>query len=103
LDYLRAHEAHQSVLVVSPGNDERRELNQAIRKLLVDQGHGANDGHEHAILVRRDLTVAQQRYAGSYREGDVLYLKARAKGIARYSYAQVAAVDRERNALVFAR
>jgi hypothetical protein len=46
------------VLVVSRGNDERREPNDGIRKLLVAQGHVNANGREHAILVNRDLTKA---------------------------------------------
>ena len=42
--YLQAHEAGQTTLVVSPGNDERRALNQAIRDLLVSHGHVASSG-----------------------------------------------------------
>jgi hypothetical protein len=38
-DYLDAYEAGQSCLVVSPANDERRALNQAIRSTLVEHGY----------------------------------------------------------------
>jgi hypothetical protein len=57
LDYLRAHEGGQQTLVISPGNDERQALNEEIRKLLIEKGHVQNRGCDHAILVRRDLTL----------------------------------------------
>ena len=38
-EYVAAHEAGQRVLVVSPANDERRELNKAIRAELIARGH----------------------------------------------------------------
>ena len=45
-EYLAAHEAGERVLVVSPANDERRELNSAIRDLLHSRGHIAQAGRE---------------------------------------------------------
>lgn len=99
LDYLRSHEQGHNTLVVSPGNDERRELNKQIRKLLVDQGQVNADGIDHAILVNRNLTKAQRQHAGAYQEGDVIQFKQGAKGISRDSYLQVAGVDWDNNTL----
>jgi len=99
LDYLRSHEQGHNTLVVSPGNDERRQLNKQIRKLLVEQGQVSANGREHAILVNRDLTKAQRQHAGSYRQADVIQFIKPARGIARGSYLQVAGVDRESNTL----
>ena len=100
-DYLRGHEAGQTTLVVSPGNDERRALNQAIRKLLVEQGHVAAQGRPHGILVRRDLTPAQLRYAQHYQQGEVIHFNRAHKkqGIDRGSYLTIAAVNRAGNSL----
>ncbi len=100
-DYLRGHEAGQKTLVVSPGNDERRALNREIRKLLVEHGHVAPQGREHGILVRRDLTPAQLRYAQNYQEGEVIHFNRAHKkqGIAKDSYLTVAAVKWAGNSL----
>jgi len=38
-----------------PGNDERRNLNDEIRTLLVTRGYVEKEGREHQILMRRDL------------------------------------------------
>ncbi|HTT77893.1 MAG TPA: MobF family relaxase [Candidatus Binataceae bacterium] len=99
--YLQAHESGQTTLVVSPGNDERRALNQAIRDLLVSYGHVASQGREHAILVARDLTQAQMHYARNYTEGDVIHFsRAHPRaGIGKDSYLTVAAVNRTGNTL----
>ena len=43
-DYLHAHEAGQTTLVVSPSNDERRNLNQEISALLVARGQVEKQG-----------------------------------------------------------
>ena len=99
LDYLRAHETGQSVLVISPGNDERRQLNQGIRKLLVEHGQIEKQGQEHAILVNRDLTSAQARHARSYQAGDVLRFTRGAEGVQKGSYLTVAAVDAANDSL----
>jgi conjugative relaxase-like TrwC/TraI family protein len=101
VDYLRGHEAGQATLVVSPGNDERRALNQAIRKLLVEHGHVVAQGRQHDILVRRDLTPAQLRYAQHYQEGEIIHFNRAHKkhGIDKDSYLTIAAVNRAGNSL----
>ena len=43
-DYLRSYQAGQRTLVVSPANEERRELNRTIRELLVERGQVGRDG-----------------------------------------------------------
>src|SRR5262249_37326582 len=74
-EYLQAHEARQRCLVVSPANDERKALNEAIRSALVAHNYVASIGQEHQILIPRDLTPAQVPHARSYHEGDVLYFR----------------------------
>jgi hypothetical protein len=46
-EYLAAHEARQNCLVVSPANEERLAINQAIRQKLVDAGYVQSLGLEH--------------------------------------------------------
>ena len=100
-DYLEAQRAGQRALVVSPANAERRELNRQIRELLIERGHVARAGCEHAILVSADLTRAQRGHARNYQEGDVLRFTRASKklGIAAKAYVRVAAVDRGANLL----
>ena len=74
-EYLQAHEGRQRCLVVSPANDERKAINDAIRSALVAHNYVASIGQEHQILIPRDLTPAELRDARSYREGDVLYFR----------------------------
>src|SRR5262249_43278306 len=94
-DYLDAHEAVQRCLVVSPANDERKALNQAIRSTLVAHRYVASLGQEHQILIPRDLTPAQLQDARSYHEGDVLYFRRGSKrqGIPKAAYLTVSAVN----------
>jgi conjugative relaxase-like TrwC/TraI family protein len=100
-DYLESHRAGQRALVVSPANAERRELNRQIRELLIERGHVAREGREHAILVSADLTRAQRGHARNYQEGDVLRFTRASKklGIAAKVYARVETVDRGGNLL----
>jgi hypothetical protein len=100
-DYLHGHEAGQTTLVVSPGNDERRALNSEIRKLLVEHGQVAAQSHQHGILVRQDLAPAQLRYAQYYQEGEVIHIDRSHKkqGIDKDSYLTVVAVNRAGNSL----
>ena len=62
-DYAAAHQAGQRVLVVSPANGERRELNRAIRAELIARGQVAPAGQEHTILVNRGLSGSQRAIA----------------------------------------
>jgi ATP-dependent exoDNAse (exonuclease V) alpha subunit len=94
-DYLSGHEAGLRILVVSPANDERKAINQAIREELIAHRHVAKDGQEHRILIPRDMTPAQLQDPRSYHEGDVLYFRRGSKrqGIPKAAYLTVSTVN----------
>jgi conjugative relaxase-like TrwC/TraI family protein len=94
-EYLSGHEAGQRTLVVSPANDERRAINQAIRSTLVANRYVASLGQEHQILIPRDMTPVQLQHAGSHHQGDVLYFRRGSKrqGIPKAAYLTVSAVN----------
>ncbi len=96
-EYLDAFEVKQRCLAISPANDERRALNQAIRSTLVAHGYVATLGHEHQILIPRDLTPEQLQDARSYHEGDIVYFTRGSKpqAIPKRAYLTVAAVNDE--------
>ena len=100
-EYAAAHESGQRVLVVSPANEERRQLNEAIRSALVVRGHISFVGKEHTILVNRGLSGAQRAMAYNYEEGDVIRFTRGSKqfAIRKGDYARVDAIDREANLL----
>jgi conjugative relaxase-like TrwC/TraI family protein len=100
-NFLLGHQAGQTTLVVSPGNDERRTLNQTIRETLVAHGHVAAQGQGHSVLVAKDLTKAQMEYARNYAEGDVVHFSRcqKRQNIGRDSYLTVEAVNRAGNTL----
>ena len=99
LEYLAAHEADERVLVVSPANDERRQLNSAIRDLLRSRGHIAVEGREQIVFVSRNFTRAQRTHARNFEVGDVVLYRRGSKklGLARGGYASVEAIDRKHN------
>jgi len=101
-EYAVAHAAGERVLVVSPANIERRQLNTAIREALRARGHVASQGVDQPILVSRDLTRPQRRQAHSYEIGDVIRFTRGSKKTAleKGSYASIEAVDRDANRLV---
>ena len=90
-EYVAAHEAGERVLVVSPANDERRQLNAAIRELLTRRSHISADGKEQVIFVNRDLTAAQRQHPQSYEVGDVVRYRrgSRRLGLGKGTYARV--------------
>ena len=100
-EYAAVHQSGQRVLVVSPANEERRKLNQAIRAELIAHGHVATAGRAHTILVNRGLSGAQRATAYNYEEGDVIRLTRGSKqfAIPNGSYVRVKAVDRDANML----
>ena len=104
-EYAAAYESGQRVLVVSPANEERRELNKAIRSELIVRGHIPFVGKEHAILVNRGLSGAQRAMAYNYEEGDVIRFTRGSKQFAvpKGSYGRVEAVDRDANMLAVTR
>src|SRR5713101_9142513 len=100
-EYLAAHKSGERVLVVSPANDERRELNKAIRAELIAGGHVDLQGQEHTILVSRNLSGAQRAIAYNYEEGNVIRFTRGSKqfAIPKGSYGHVKAIDRDANVL----
>jgi UvrD-like helicase C-terminal domain len=100
-DYLGAHESSERVLVVSPANDERRELNRTIRAELIARGHVDPLGQAHTILVGRNLSGAQRAIAYNYEPGDVMRFTRGSKQFAvpKRSYGRVEAIDRDANVL----
>ena len=96
-EYVAAHASGQRVLVVSPANDGRRELNKAIRAELIARGHVDSLGQEHTILISRNLSGAQRAIACNYEEGDVIRFTRGSKhfAIAKGAYAHVEKVDRD--------
>ncbi|HUA36028.1 MAG TPA: MobF family relaxase [Candidatus Binataceae bacterium] len=94
-EFVGAHESGERVLVVSPANDERRQLNEAIRELLRSRGNIETAGHDQTVLINRNLTATQRTSARNYEEGDVIrYRRGSAKlGLARCDYGQVKSVD----------
>jgi conjugative relaxase-like TrwC/TraI family protein len=102
-EYLKGREMNQQTLVVSPGNDERRDINAAIRELLVKRGYVQPGGRTQEILIDRKFTPAQIRSANSYQQGDVILLRGtrqqQKQGLGKNSYAVVERVDRRGNSL----
>jgi ATP-dependent exoDNAse (exonuclease V) alpha subunit len=86
---------------VSPANDERRELNKAIRAELMARGHVDSQAKEQTILVSRNVSGAQRAIAYNYAERDVIRFTRGSKqlGIPKGGYARVEAIDRDANAL----
>ena len=103
-EYLKGREMNQQTLVVSPGNDERRDINATIRKLLVERGQVEHSGRLQDILIDRKFTPAQIRSANSYQEGDVILTRGtreqQKQGLGKNCYAVVEAVDRRGNSLI---
>jgi conjugative relaxase-like TrwC/TraI family protein len=104
-EYVQAIDAGERVLVVSPGNDERRRLNTEIRSTMIERGHIAQDSTIQTILVSQNLTRAQRALAQGYEVGDVVRFTRGSKPLRldKGGYARVQAVDSARNQLTVTR
>ena len=89
------------MLVVSPANEERRELNAAIRAALKQARLVSNEAAEQTILVGRDLTRQQRGSAHNYEVGDIIRFTrgSRRHALEKDTYATVENVDRARHRL----
>ena len=94
-EYVGARAADERVLVVSPANEERRQLNAVIRQALKERGLIESPEVAHPVLVNRDLTRSQRGHAQNYEVGNVVRF-ARGSGrmgIEKGAYAVVERAD----------
>jgi conjugative relaxase-like TrwC/TraI family protein len=92
----------ENTIIVSPDNRSRRQINEAVRTELRQNGTLAADGHELRVLDHRsDMTGADRTWATRYNVGDVLHYNtgSKAEGIERNSYARVRDIDARANTL----
>lgn len=87
-------------LIVSPDNESRLAINQAVRQEL--QARELIDQQEHGVRVltpRNEMTGADRRWAARYKVGDVLHYTrgSRDTGLERGSYARVVSTDAQLN------
>jgi ATP-dependent exoDNAse (exonuclease V) alpha subunit len=103
-DCAASHESGQWVLVVSPANEERCHLNEAIRDELIARGHVASTRQQYTILVNRGLSGSQRAMAYNYEKGDVVRFArgSRLLNVAKGDYVRVEMIDRPSNSITVA-
>jgi ATP-dependent exoDNAse (exonuclease V) alpha subunit len=92
----------QATLVVSPDNQSRQDLNDAIHRAMQREGHVDRDEHRTPVLaLRQEITGADRQWAERYQEGDVVRYSrgSKALGIEAGDYARVEHVDAKTNQL----
>jgi ATP-dependent exoDNAse (exonuclease V) alpha subunit len=96
-EYLRQPDG---TLIVSPDNQSRTEINQAIHRAMQRGGHIDRAEHAMRVLVaRQDITGADRQWAQRYDRGDVVrYSKgSKAVGLDAGAYARVEHVNARQN------
>ena len=91
-----------NTIIVSPDNNSRQQINEAVRGEMLQKGTLAGDGREFQTLSHRsDMTGADRTWAAQYKPGEVLQYTTGSKveGIERDSYATVRSVDPRANML----
>jgi conjugative relaxase-like TrwC/TraI family protein len=90
----------RGTLVVSPDNQSRMEINQAIHYAMQDARQITYHEHEMKVLVaRQEITGADRQWAGQYEPGNVVrYAKgSKPLGIQAGQYARVENIDEKQN------
>ncbi|MDD3580111.1 MAG: MobF family relaxase [Desulfobacca sp.] len=98
-DYLALSPAdREKTLVIAPGHDDRKAINEAIREGLKTEGTVSQAGLKTEVLERRGLTQAEIKRVGSYKLGDVVrFGRGYAKhGIDKGSYWRVEGRDQDK-------
>ena len=89
-----------ATLVVSPDNQSRQDLNDAIHRTMQRKGHVDREERWTAVLVpRQDITGADRQWAERYEAGDVARYSrgSKALGIETGDYVRVERVDAKTN------
>jgi ATP-dependent exoDNAse (exonuclease V) alpha subunit len=90
----------EGTLVVSPDNQSRREINEAIHRTMQSKGQVEIKEHKQRVLVaRQEVTGADRQWAAQYEAGDVVrYTRgSRTHGIGAGEYARVERANEKDN------
>jgi ATP-dependent exoDNAse (exonuclease V) alpha subunit len=90
----------EGTLVVSPDNQSRREINQAIHREMQARGQVGTQEHKQRVLVaRQEITGADRQWAVQYESGDVVrYTRgSKTQGIEAGEYARVERMNEKEN------
>ena len=96
----------EGTLVVSPDNQSRREINEAIHRTMQSAGQVKPDEQKLQVLVaRQEITGADRQWASQYEPGDVVRYSrgSRAHGIEAGEYARVGSVHQKENRITVKR
>jgi conjugative relaxase-like TrwC/TraI family protein len=93
--------SNPNALVICVRNEERKEVNELIHRQLQSEGRIKRKGIETTILVDRNVTGAERKFAGAYQVGDIVRYRDRSKvyGVERGEYRRVIRVDAEQNTI----
>jgi conjugative relaxase-like TrwC/TraI family protein len=90
----------EGTLVVSPDNQSRREINEAIHRTMQSKGQVETKEHKQRVLVaRQEITGADRQWAAQYEPNDVVrYTKgSKTYGIEAGEYARVERANEKEN------
>jgi conjugative relaxase-like TrwC/TraI family protein len=96
----------QRTLVVSPDNQSRMEINEAIHQEMQRSGLvKRSECRTKVLTVRQDITGADRQWAGQYEVGDIVRYSKGSKGLGIESgeYARVHSADAEQNRITVER
>ncbi|HVB85891.1 MAG TPA: MobF family relaxase [Candidatus Dormibacteraeota bacterium] len=102
-EYVRQSEG---TLVVSPDNQSRMEINQAIHHAMQKMGQVAHSEYQaRALVARQEITGADRQWAAQYEPGNVVrYAKgSKTLGIEPGEYARVQTIDEKQNRVIVER
>jgi ATP-dependent exoDNAse (exonuclease V) alpha subunit len=86
---------YRNVLVVTPLNRDRNELNVQIRESLKQKGKLKGEEHTFTVREPKSLSPADKHFAASYSMGDIVTINGGVKGIKLGTQGTVLSTDRQ--------
>ncbi|GBU21975.1 hypothetical protein R80B4_01877 [Fibrobacteres bacterium R8-0-B4] len=96
-DYINCRSNGTAALVITATNEDRRRLNAAIRKTLVEQKQIENIG-EYALLEPRN--VSRFNFADAFSVGQLVKGLPQLKVENKFEYGEIVGIDKNRNRLI---
>lgn len=90
----------EGTLVISPDNQSRREINEAVHRTMQGAGHVDTQEHKYRVLVaRQEIRGADRQWAGQYELGDIVRYTRGSKtlGIKAGEYGRVESLNEKQN------
>ncbi len=100
-DYLKSKETDNSVQIIAPAHADRKEINNAVRSKLENQGELKGIGAAFSILLSKDMSRVERSKAKNFDIGNVLKFNiSQSKDIKSNDFYRISDIKESHNLLV---